>query len=48
MSFAGGAVRMVVNGHNVPVAATATTVSYEIFLGGHSVALPASKAPRCP
>jgi hypothetical protein len=47
VSFTGGAIRMIINGHGVPVAASAAPVSYEIFLGGHRVALPASRAPHC-
>jgi helix-turn-helix protein len=47
VSFVGGAVRMIVNGRSVPVAATATAASFEILANGHSVALPAAKAPRC-
>jgi flagellar basal body-associated protein FliL len=47
VSFAGGAARMIVNGRSVAVAATPTAASFEILANGHSVALGASKAPRC-
>jgi hypothetical protein len=47
VSFTGGAVKMIVNSHTVPVTATGTTVSYEIFVSGHYLKLPAGQAPRC-
>ena len=47
VSFTGGAIRMIINGRSVPVAASATPVSYEIFVSGRHVALPASRAPHC-
>jgi cytoskeleton protein RodZ len=47
VSFTGGAIRMIINGRSVPVAASATPVSYEIFVGGRHVVLPASRAPHC-
>ena len=47
VSFAGGAIRMIINGHSVPVAASAAPLSYEIFLSGRHITLPASKAPHC-
>jgi cytoskeleton protein RodZ len=47
VSFTGGAIRMIINGHSVPVAASAAPVSYEIFVSGRHVALPASRAPHC-
>ncbi len=47
VSFTGGAVKMIVNSHTVPVTATGTTVSYEIFVSGHYLQLPAGQAPRC-
>jgi len=47
VSFTGGAIKMIVNGHTVPVTATGTTVSYEIFVSGHYLKLPAGQAPRC-
>jgi cytoskeleton protein RodZ len=47
VSFTGGAVKMIVNGHTVAVTATGATVSYEIFVSGHYLKLPAGQAPRC-
>jgi cytoskeleton protein RodZ len=47
VSFAGGAIRMIINGHSVPVAASAAPLSYEILLSGRHITLPASKAPHC-
>jgi len=47
VSFTGGAIKMIVNAHTVPVTATGTTVSYEIFVSGHYLKLPAGQAPRC-
>jgi len=47
VSFTGGAVKMIVNSQTVPVTATGTTVSYEIFVSGHYLKLPAGQAPRC-
>jgi cytoskeleton protein RodZ len=47
VSLRGGAARMIINGRPVAVAATPTAASFEIFTNGHTVALPASKAPRC-
>ena len=47
VSFTGGALKMIVNSHSVPVTATGTTVSYEIFVSGHYLKLPAGQAPRC-
>ena len=47
VSFTGGSIKMVVNTHTVPVNATGTTVSYEVFVSGHYLKLPAGQAPRC-
>ena len=47
VSFTGGSLHMIVNAHTVPVTATGTTVSYEIFVSGHYLKLPAGQAPRC-
>ena len=47
VSFTGGSVQMTVNTHTVPVNATGTTVSYEIFVSGHYLQLPAGQAPHC-
>jgi hypothetical protein len=47
VSFTGGAIRMIINGHGVTVAATGATVSYEILLGGRHLLLPATRAPHC-
>jgi cytoskeleton protein RodZ len=47
VSFTGGSLRMIVNTHTVAVNATGTTVSYEIFVSGHYLKLPAGQAPRC-
>jgi cytoskeleton protein RodZ len=47
VSFTGGAIKMIVNAHTVPITATGTTVSYEIFVSGHYLKLPAGQAPRC-
>ncbi len=46
-SFAGGALRMVINGRSVSVSATGTSVVYEIFLDGHYSKLAAASAPHC-
>jgi cytoskeleton protein RodZ len=47
-SFTGGTLRMVINGHSIPVDATASAVAYEIFLDGRHSRLTASSAPHCP
>jgi cytoskeleton protein RodZ len=47
VSFAGGAARMLINGHGVNVGASTTTVSYEVFLSGHYRKLAVASAPRC-
>jgi cytoskeleton protein RodZ len=47
VSFTGGALKMIVNSHSIPVTATGTTVSYEIFVSGHYLKLPPGQAPRC-
>jgi cytoskeleton protein RodZ len=47
VSFTGGSLRMTVNAHTVAVNATGTTVSYQIFVSGHYLKLPAGQAPRC-
>jgi len=47
VSFTGGALRMMVDGHAVPVSAGRTTVAYEISLGGRYRRLAAASAPHC-
>jgi len=47
-SFAGGTLRMVIDGHSVAVDATVAAVAYEIFLDGRYTKLSASASPRCP
>jgi len=46
-SFTDGALRMVIDGHDVAVSATGTTVAYEIFRSGRYSRLAAGAAPHC-
>jgi hypothetical protein len=47
VSFDGGAGRMVINGRSISVAASTVAVSFEIFLSGHFLELPAGSGPHC-
>lgn len=47
VSFDGGAARMVIDGRSVSVAASTVPVSFEIFLSGHFLELPAGSGPHC-
>jgi hypothetical protein len=47
VSFSGGAVRMLIDGHSLLVAASTTTVAYEVFLSGHHLPLAPTAAPSC-
>jgi hypothetical protein len=47
VSFDGGAARMVINGRSISVAASTVAVSFEIFLSGHFLELPAGSGPHC-
>ena len=47
VSFDGGAARMVIDGRSISVAASTAPVSFEIFLSGHFLELPAGSGPHC-
>jgi hypothetical protein len=47
VSFDGGAGRMVIDGRSIRVAASTAPVSFEIFLSGHFLELPAGSGPHC-
>jgi cytoskeleton protein RodZ len=47
VSFDGGAGRMVIDGRSIRVAASTVPVSFEIFLSGHFLELPAGSGPHC-